>query len=72
MDIGRLARELADVRFDTGYRFENGQPHRESIGLERAEALLAALDKLGYEVSRPCIDAPSICGPAEGEHEISH
>ena len=36
-------RQLAELRLQTGYTFENGTPFYEKLGEKRAEALLKAL-----------------------------
>jgi hypothetical protein len=46
MDI----RQLAELRLQTGYVFENGTPFYEKFGEERAEALLKALLTYGYRI----------------------
>jgi hypothetical protein len=69
MDIKALARELADLRFSTGYAFENGTPFDEALDADRAEALLTAMLDRGYIVSHLEVDSPSICEPADEQHE---
>jgi hypothetical protein len=44
------ARQLAKLRLQTGYAFENGMPLHEKLGGKRAEALLKALLARGYRI----------------------
>src|SRR5262245_2906423 len=46
MDI----RQVAELRLQTGYLFENGSPFYEKLGEERAAALLKALLAHGYRI----------------------
>ena len=46
MDI----RQLAELRLQTGYVFENGTPFYEKLGEKRADALLKALLAHGYRI----------------------
>ena len=46
MDI----RQLAKLRLQTGYTFEDGTPFYEKLGEERAAALLKALLAHGYRI----------------------
>jgi len=46
MDI----RQLAELRLQTGYTFEDGTPFYEKLGEERAAALLKALLAHGYRI----------------------
>ena len=46
MDI----RQLAKLRLQTGYAFEDGTPFYEKLGEERAAALLKALLAHGYRI----------------------
>src|SRR5262245_9869221 len=43
-------RQLAELRLQTGYAFENGTPLYEKLGEKRAEALLKALLARGYRI----------------------
>ena len=43
-------RQLAELRLQTGYAFENGAPFYEKLGEKRAEALLKALLAHGYRI----------------------
>jgi hypothetical protein len=52
MNIKQLAAELADLSYETGYRFKSGTPLRERLGLDRAEGLLKALEARGFVLSR--------------------
>jgi len=53
-------RQLAELRLQTGYAFENGTPFYEKLGEKRAEARLKALLAHGYRiVSRAGISRPS-------------
>ena len=71
MDIKALARDLADLRFETGYTFENGTPFFEILGLERAEGLLNALRHRGYIISPTIVDTPSIGEPPQRGHKAA-
>lgn len=71
MDIKALARELAALRFDTGYTFENGKPFCEALDAKRAEALLNALLELGY-VLTPRVQSPSISDGEPGPRDPVH
>jgi hypothetical protein len=42
--------QLAEMRLQTGYVFENGAPFYEKLGDERAAALLRALRAEGYRI----------------------
>ena len=42
--------ELAELRFPTGYVFENGTLFYEKLGDERARGLLKALQAQGYHI----------------------
>jgi hypothetical protein len=46
MDI----RQVAELRLQTGYTFEDGTPFYEKLGEERAAALLKALLAHGYRI----------------------
>jgi hypothetical protein len=46
MDI----RQLAELRLQSGYTFEDGTPFYEKLGEERAAALLKALLAHGYRI----------------------
>jgi hypothetical protein len=67
MDIKKLARELSDLRFESGYIFENGTPFFEILGLRRAEGLLNAFRDRGYIVSPITVDSPSLCESIQSE-----
>ena len=43
-------RQLAELRLQTGYAFENRTPLYEKLGEKRAEALLKALLAHGYRI----------------------
>jgi hypothetical protein len=43
-------RQLAELRLQTGYTFEDGTPFYEKLGEERAAALLKALLAHGYRI----------------------
>ena len=43
-------RQLAELRLQTGYGFENGTPLYEKLGEKRAKALLKALLARGYRI----------------------
>jgi hypothetical protein len=43
-------RQLAELRLQTGYLFENGTPFYEKLGEKRADALLKALLAYGYRI----------------------
>jgi hypothetical protein len=45
-------RELAELRFPTGYVFENGTLFYEKLGDDRAKGLLKALQAQGYRIVR--------------------
>jgi len=45
-------RELAELRYETGYVFENGTVFYETLGDERAAGLLKALQVNGYRIAR--------------------
>ena len=45
-------RELAELRFPTGYVFENGTLFYEKLGDDRARGLLNALHAQGYRIVR--------------------
>ena len=63
MDIPALVSEIADLKFENGYVFENGAPFYETLGPERAEGLLKALQAHGYRIVRdfhPHVGSPSI------------
>jgi hypothetical protein len=74
MDIKALAREFADLRFSSGYTFENGTPFYEALNAERAEALLTALLDRGYIVSHREVQSPSIqeSGQESGHEQYDH
>ena len=71
MDIRKSVRELAHTRIETGYRFENGTPFVETLGVERAEALLAGLQD-GVQPSRAEVESPSIADAGAPERETAH
>lgn len=50
MDIDQLASRIADLRFPDGYVFENGTPHFEVLGRDRAAGLIQALHAKGYAI----------------------
>jgi hypothetical protein len=60
MEIENLAKELADLQFDSDYRFKNGTAFREVLGKERARGLLKALQDRGYVLTSTRIASPSI------------
>jgi hypothetical protein len=72
MDIKKLARELADLRFESGYTFDNGTPFRETLGPDRAEGLLKALQAHGYVVMATTVESPSICEDVHRTDETVH
>jgi hypothetical protein len=72
MDIKALASELADLRIDTGYIFENGAPFYEALKAERAEALLKALLERGYVLCHLQVDSPSIYESDDHQHDPVH
>lgn len=72
MNIKGLARELAVLRINTGYRFENGAAFYEALDAERVEALLKALLDRGYVLAHPEVDSPSIGEPTPAEHDPVH
>lgn len=43
LDVEKLARELANVRYETEYRFENGMPFCEQLSEAGVRAVLNAL-----------------------------
>jgi hypothetical protein len=44
--------ELAELRYETGYVFENGTVFYERLGEERALGILSARDARGYRIVR--------------------
>jgi outer membrane protein OmpA-like peptidoglycan-associated protein len=44
------SRQLAELRLQSGYTFEDGTPFYEKLGEERAKALLKALLAHGYRI----------------------
>jgi hypothetical protein len=46
-------RQLAEMRLQTGYVFENGTPFYEKLDEKRADALLKALLAYGYRTASP-------------------
>jgi hypothetical protein len=50
VDIGKLARELADLGYESGYRFENGMPYCERLSEEGIRAVLSRLQERGYAI----------------------
>lgn len=71
MDIRKSVRDLAHTRIETGYRFENGTPFVETLGVERAEALLAGLQD-GAQPSRADVESPSIADTGVRDRETTH
>jgi hypothetical protein len=71
MDIRKSAQELASTRVATGYRFENGTPFVETLGVERAEALLAGLQD-GAQPSGARVQSPSIADTGVTDRETAH
>ena len=72
MDIGKLARELADLGYDSGYRFENGMPFCERLTEEGVRAVLGRLQERGYEVIRespPKVESPALFGADASSRE---
>lgn len=72
MDVANLAKELADLQYETGYRFENGQAFRARLSEAEAAGLLAALRQRGYAVVRdtpPHVDSPRLYAGGRLEHE---
>src|SRR5262245_49130820 len=49
-EIAIDVRQLAELRLQTGYAFENGTSFCEKLGEKRAEALLKALLAHGYRI----------------------
>lgn len=65
VDIGKLARELADLGYESGYRFENGMPYSERLSEEGVRAVLSRLQERGYAIVQdhpPEMESPALFG----------
>jgi hypothetical protein len=63
LDVEKLARELANLRYDTGYRFENGMPFCEQLSEAGVRAVLNALQGRGHTAAQdvpPQVESPSL------------
>lgn len=75
MDIGKLAKELAQLRYETGYRFENGESFQKSLSQQDVHGLLLALRDRGLQLSHdaaPHVESPAIFGTGHSEPESTH
>jgi hypothetical protein len=52
LDVEKLARELANVRYETEYRFENGMPFCEQLSEAGVRAVLNALQGRSHAVAQ--------------------
>jgi hypothetical protein len=63
LDVEKLARELANLRYETEYRFENGMPFCGQLSEAGVRAVLNALQGRGHTVAQdvpPQVESPSI------------
>jgi len=72
MDINALARELAGLRIDSGYAFENGTPFYQPLNVEQAKRLLRALRDRGFIVSHREVDSPPIQDAGHQHDPVHH
>jgi hypothetical protein len=70
MDIEQLASKLANLEWDTGYRFENGMPFCKRLSEQDVWYLLKALQHFGYTVVQ---DSPHVRSPSivQAEHGLA-
>jgi hypothetical protein len=71
LDVEKLARELANLRYDTGYRFENGMPFCEQLSEAGVRAVLNALQGRGHAAAQdgpPQVESPSIYDETRRPH----
>jgi hypothetical protein len=74
LDVEKLARELANLRYDTGYRFENGMPFCERLGEAGVRAVLNALQERGHTIAQdtpPQVESPSLYDEEERRSHAS-
>ena len=71
MDIEKLARKLSDLRYDTGYRFENGSVFHKRLSRIDLCAVLTELQERGYTIlhNTPHVESPLIYGPQHPENQ---
>jgi hypothetical protein len=71
-----LVRKLAELRYASGYVFENGTPFYEQLGEKHAYGLVNAIRAFGGRIvlnEPPRHDAPSISAGMEiGLHSHAH
>lgn len=75
MNIETLAKELAGLRYETGYRFENGEPFRKRLSEQDVRGILSALRERGFSVSHdgpPHMESPALFGAERPEPESAH
>jgi hypothetical protein len=60
MNDESLAGELAGLRYEDGYVFENGTPYREKLSKGAAYGLITALRARGYAIVSDTGNSPSI------------
>jgi hypothetical protein len=71
LDVEKLARELANLRYETEYRFENGMPFCERLSEAGVRAVLNALQGRGHAAVQdvpPQVESPSIYEAGRSPH----
>jgi hypothetical protein len=75
MDIDELAKGLSELRYETAYRFENGESFRTMLNEQDLLGIFSALRERGFRLTRDTqqhVEAPPIFGAECKEPESTY